>query len=81
MTIPTTLSLSKGPRPIAPRWATPRIHTSADPSLIDRVRAERARRALYANCDRAPLGWEKQSSLSTCDGEVARPRRDGGANV
>ncbi len=27
-------------------------------AVLDAVRAERARRALYADCDRAPLGWE-----------------------
>lgn len=36
------------------------IHTGGDPGLIERVRAERARRALYAGCDRAPFGWERR---------------------
>jgi hypothetical protein len=29
-----------------------------DHGLIERVRVERARRALYADCERAPVGWE-----------------------
>ena len=28
--------------------------------VVEAVVRERARRALYANCDRAPFGWEEQ---------------------
>lgn len=28
--------------------------------LVPRVMEERARRALYAECERAPFGWEKR---------------------
>jgi hypothetical protein len=34
------------------------ICTDNQHDLLPRVRAERARRAAYAACDRAPLGWE-----------------------
>ena len=33
--------------------------TDNQAELLPRLRAERARRALYAGCDRAPLGWER----------------------
>lgn len=44
---------------IEPRWATPNFHTADNqPALLPRIRAEKLRRALYAGCERAPLGWE-----------------------
>lgn len=29
------------------------------PALLPRIRTEKLRRALYQNCERAPLGWDK----------------------
>lgn len=55
---------------IEPRWCDPVFHTADNqPALLPRIRAARAarsaqieqehlRRALYAACERAPLGWE-----------------------
>ena len=48
---------------IEPRWATPNFHTvDNQPALLPRIRAEKLRRALYAACERAPLGWDKVSA-------------------
>ena len=30
--------------------------------VVNAVLQERARRALYASCDRAPLGWEEKAA-------------------
>jgi hypothetical protein len=32
--------------------------STSNPALVEQVRTERARRALYAGCERAPVGWE-----------------------
>lgn len=32
------------------------------PALLPRIRTEKLRRALYQNCERAPLGWENASA-------------------
>lgn len=38
--------------------ASPR--STSNPALVEQVRAERARRALYAGCERAPVvDWSK----------------------
>lgn len=39
---------------IVPRIAV----TDNQSAMLPAIRAERARRALYASCDRAPFGWE-----------------------
>lgn len=41
------------------RWGAARFHiTDNQPALLPSVRREKLRRALYAGCERAPLGWE-----------------------
>ena len=52
------------PKPlIEPRWCSPHFHTADNqPALLPRILHERARRALYQNCERAPLGWDKMSA-------------------
>lgn len=42
------------PRKVEPRFA--QIDNQAE--LLPRFRRERARRDLYAGCERAPFGWE-----------------------
>ena len=44
---------------IEPRWCDPVFHTADNqPALLPKIRTEKLRRALYAGCERAPLGWE-----------------------
>lgn len=45
--------------PIPRRQPTPAFHTADNQrEMLPRIRAAKLRRALYAACDRAPLGWE-----------------------
>lgn len=43
------------PVPSCPRYVT----CDYQETLLPHFREARARRELYANCERAPLGWEK----------------------
>lgn len=47
-------------RPFIPaRFAAPCFRSIDNQAeLLPRLRAEKARRALYAGCDRAPFNWE-----------------------
>ena len=61
MTIPCFRTSASPIAPMPRRWPTPGFHiTDNHADLLPRIRTEKLRRALYAACERAPLGWETQ---------------------
>lgn len=46
---------------------TAKFHIADDQSTMVRaMMAERRRRALYNDCERAPLGWDRPKTLTPC---------------